>query len=121
MKYIVERASTPCWDEEEEKPCEEARRELILCVDERSVDDPAKIPALSKDPQKWYNEAGYFNHRVENGHIKRDHYRNGWVIEIPTLEKLHEFISKYGSVVIDPPLKFGETLPTLKIYDDFIE
>ena len=66
MKYIVTRTSCLGYDQ---KPCEEAVKEILTDVDERTIDDPMKNKLIG---ERWYTEEGYFNHRVENGHIKRD-------------------------------------------------
>ena len=116
MKYVVSRASN--WDDEKQ-PCEEAVKETVLFVDERTVDDPSKIQ-MRESRETWYSDPRYFNHRVENGHIKRDHNETVWVIEIPTLEDLHKFMDKYGSVILDKDY-VGSALPHLTIYDDWVE
>lgn len=56
-------------------------------VDERTTDDPAKIPAYAGNPQEWYDVGT--NHRVYNGHLRRDRgTRRGHFIEIRDLEHL---------------------------------
>ena len=118
MKYVVERAST--FFDETISPCKEAHLELILHTDERTADDPSKIPSYKNNPNEWFEEKGYFNHRVENGHIKRDYWKNEWVIEINTLDELMRFTNDYGDIVIYR-FAFGTTLPQIMIYDDYIE
>jgi len=117
MEYIVERASE--WNEEI-KPCEECRQTTITCIDERTTDDPSKIPAYKSNPNIWYEQQGYFNHRVENGHIKRDYLKKVWVVEINSLEQLHEFVNKYGAIVFGDYYA-NKNLKRILIYDDYIE
>lgn len=94
MKYIVTR--TYC-SYEDRKPCEEAVKEVLTAVDERIIDDPMKNKLIG---ERWYTEEGYFNHRVENGHIKRDYKKSAYTIELESLEDLQNFIDKYGFVTI---------------------
>ena len=117
MEYIVERASE--WNEEI-KPCEECRQITITCIDERTTDDPSKIPGCKNNPNIWYEQQGYFNHRVENGHIKRDYLKKVWVVEINSLEQLHEFVNKYGAIVFGD-YYVNKNLKRILIYDDYIE
>lgn len=113
MKYIITRAS----DWNDKQPCDNAIQEDVLCIDERTVDDPMKNPHIG---EKWYSDFGYFNHRVENGHIKRDYYRKVWTMEINTLEELHKFMEKEGEIIIGLDY-WGSKLPHITIYDDYVE
>jgi dissimilatory sulfite reductase (desulfoviridin) alpha/beta subunit len=82
------------------KPVEEAELRDYIATDVRPVDDPKKInPELS--PEKWWYGIG-FNHRVEDGKIKREIKKSAWFVEIKDLEELIRFIEKYGgSCVIE--------------------
>lgn len=113
MKYIVTRTS--CWGDE--KPCEEAVEEIVTYVDERCIDDPMKNEYIGKS---WYTDEGYFNHRVENGHIKRDRKESAYTIELESLEDLQDFINKYGHVVIQET-DYKEVPLEIEIYDDWRE
>ena len=114
MEFITNRAST--WDG---KPCDEAKRKTVIAVDERTVNDPKRLKCMS-DPKKWYTDPKYFNHRVENGHIKRDFKTEEWVVEINTLEELLKFIDKYGQVIVGSWYR-NKNLPSIEIYDDYRE
>lgn len=117
MKYIVTRASSHVWDGDI-GPCEEARKEEVIWTDEREVDDPRK---LKFGGDEWYTQEGFFNHRVENGHIKRDWKEQKWVIEINSLEELNAFVEKYGDIIIEN-YYFGNSEHTaITIYDDYVE
>lgn len=101
------------------KPCKEARKEAFVRVDERTVDDPRKIPVYIDSDGGWYNDGR--NHRVENGHIKRDFDDEHFVIEINSLDELMEFVKKYGRIVVNPKAWTDDTLPQIEIYDDYRE
>lgn len=113
MKYIVSRTSS--WDED--KPCDEAYEEEFIFVDERNVDDPSKNEFISQD---WYTDTTFFNHRVENGHIKRDRKVKRWVVDIDTLEQLNAFFKKYGKIIIQEEFGIPNQL-AIEIYDDWRE
>ena len=53
------------------------------------------------------------------GKIQRTITREGWFIEINNLEELHEFIKKYGDIVIQDNRFL--TVPEIIIYDDYLE
>lgn len=111
MKFHVSRTSI--WDDEK-SPCEEAAVGRYLDVDERTVNDPKKLK-INKAEESWYNSG--HNHRVENGHIKRDFIRDGWMLELNSLEDLIKFSEKYGDLVVSS--ESGS--PTIEIYDGFRE
>ena len=114
MKYMVRRASL--WDDDI-KPCDEAKKEETIGIDERTVNDPHKIKSLG---DMWYTQEGYFNHRVEKGHIKRDYKEQNWVIEINSLEELNAFINKYGGIIIGYHTQ-NPNYKEITIYDDYVE
>jgi hypothetical protein len=76
------------------------------------------------DADTWYAEGA--NHRVENGHIRRDmplasHQQFCWIVELETLEALTAFCQKYASIKIDPPsVGSWSRLPTMQIVDDYL-
>ena len=92
MKFRVTRTSMY---DDDNAPCEEAIKELCIRIDERNVDDPMKNKYIGI---KWYEEGS--NHRVENGHIKRDFVDYAWFIEINSLKQLLEMKIKYGDIMI---------------------
>ena len=114
MKCIVTRTSCLGYDQ---KPCEEAVKEILTDVDERTIDDPMKNKLIG---ERWYTEEGYFNHRVENGHIKRDYKKSAYTIELESLEDLQNFIDKYGSVIIERST-YKEIPFEIEIYDEWRE
>ena len=79
----------------EERPVEGAYKKEFIRVDERSADAPEKIPFYEGNASLWYDKGT--NHRVENGHIKRDFKEFAWFIEIDSLGELLEFLARNGS------------------------
>jgi hypothetical protein len=110
--YIVERASAR-W-EPTTAPCQGAEKKLVVSVDERIVDDPKKIGAYGHTDAWWYGRGT--NHRVENGHIKRDIGVNEvYVLKIPDI---WAFIEKHGDCVLSIN---SEGFRVVEIYDDYRE
>ena len=112
MKMRITRTSLS-WSDEKNPPIEEAIRGKYIYVDERTCDDPSKIHHYKGDTKWWYEEGK--NHRVENGHIKRDIEREGWLIVINSLEQLVDLSKKYGELIINADEN------EIEIYDDYRE
>ena len=113
MTFLVSRTSKRY----EEKPCDDAEPTTVTLIDERPVDNPLKLPNFGLG---WYADPCYCNHRVENGHIRRDYKVNAWKLEINTLEELLEFFRKHGDLILTE-CGFDEIEIELEIYDDFRE
>lgn len=116
MRFVVSRTSL--WSDET-APCEEAKRVKVVRVDERTADDPAKIPS-AKGKSEWWYEAGR-NHRVENGRIRRDFDDNAWVINIRSLKDLVGFCRKHGNLVLSTVSWRAGDLAEIEIYDGYRE
>ena len=120
MKFIVSKTSASIWNDE--NPCDEAYKDSYIRVDERVKSRPEDIPYFQEHPERikaeWYD--GGFNHRVENGHIKRDFVEEGWFVEIATLLKFIQFSNNNGPIIIR---KFyhNASITEIEIYDDFRE
>lgn len=114
MRFAIGRTSRP----DDVGPCEEAYRDKCITVDERGADDPAKVPA-HRGQSDWWCERGK-NHRIEDGHIKRDFDGEGWFIDIETLDELLSFIAKYEQAVLGPWYNNPDIL-RIEIYDDWRE
>ena len=109
MKYIVKRTSlhgnSDC------KPCEEATIEPIhkmLAI---------TIPMYEKT--NHYKDCVVFT-KTEND-IMIGHYKvpeGAWVVDIPDLKALHEFIKKYGECIIYDNCMNYEGYYVIEIYDD---
>ena len=114
MKFEIFRTST--WDTK--KPCPEATEEDYIRIEERTVDDPKKIPAHNGTDGDWYRKGK--NHRVENGCIRRDFGGNKrWVVELKSIQALIEFAQKYGDIIIGSLSYNGKDIPSIEIYDDY--
>ena len=116
MRFKVRRTS-----EYDSKPCEGAYQYDCLSVDERTVGDPVelKIPWAR---ETWYKDGS--NHRVEDGHIKRDFEETVWAIDIPDLAALRAFAEDKGEIIISVGGGYRDdsgVLATLEIYDDYRE
>lgn len=112
MKFKVERTSL---FNDDKKPCDAAFKENYTRIDERVIDDPSKN-IYTKD---WYEHGT--NHRVENGHIKRDFVDEGWFIEIPSLAELVQFIEDNGGDVVIGKCFGNPSITKIEIYDDYRE
>lgn len=112
MKFMVKRTSNCFCDNV--SPCETAKQEPCIIVDERNVDDPIKNKYIAED---WYLRGE--NHRVENGHIKRDLKDIQFFIEIESLDELVSFVNKNGSIVIEQ--SDDPSFLRIEIYDDYRE
>jgi hypothetical protein len=103
---------TSIWSEK--KPCEGVYQGKYLWTDTRTVDDPNKLFGLHRDD--WYKQGE--NHRVENGTIKRDLIRDGWLIDINTLEELINFCKENKEEIV---LTCLDGTPGIEIYDGYRE
>ncbi len=110
MKFMIQRVS-----DYSGQPCKEAVQETYTHVDERTFKTPDKLPRGAED---WYSQGS--NHRVENGHIKRDFVRQAWFIEIADLDHLLRFQDEFGDLVLC--WFYGnEDIRMLEIYDGYRE
>jgi len=113
MKYMIERTS----ESSKKLPCEEAYVDTYMRIDERATNDPKKLNDML-DRNNWYKLGE--NHRVENGHIKRDFEFKGWFININSLDQLNQFVKTYGDIVIYQNYENPDILK-IEIYDDYRE
>lgn len=112
MKFVIDRTSRSSLSNE--KPCEEAVECMYDRTDERIVGSPFEM-RNADGGNHWYERG--FNHRVDDGHIKRDIKETGYEIEINSLDELKDFISKYGSIIIEKE----DNYMYLEIYDGYRE
>lgn len=112
MKFKISRTSTCC-----NQPCIEAKKEKCMRVDERTVDSPDKLN-VENDRENWFKKGT--NHRIENGHIKRDIEDEDWFIEVNTLKDLIKFQEKYGDIIIYQSW-MNKNIKEIEIYDDYRE
>ena len=114
MKFKVSRTSV-C---HEERPCEEAYLDDYVYVDERCADDPSKVSAYKGNTDWWYSEGT--NHRVVNGYIRRDFIRQGYFVDINSLDELLLFYKKYDDIIIFG-LNDETNIAQIEIYDSYRE
>lgn len=112
MKFKVERTSL---FNDDEKPCENVSKENYIRIDERTIDDPSKNIYM-KD---WYEHG--INHRVENGHIKRDFIDEGWFTEISDLDGLMQFIKDVEKNIVVGKYHENSSIMKIEIYDSYRE
>jgi len=115
MEFLVKKTSE-YWNAR--KPCEEARKEQHVFTDEWACDDPSKIPTFQGREELWYQKGT--NHRVENGHIKRDFIEDRWFVSIDSLEDLLAFSDKYGVIILSRFIE-DPNIWEIEIYDDYRE
>jgi len=113
MKFLVGRTSLAF--HENNKPCEGAYYDSYIHIDERTVDDPAKIGPTIGRSEWWYSRGT--NHRIEDGHIKRDVEDKRWFVDIDSLEDLLDFVSRNSRSIVLSTFDF----PEIEIYDDYRE
>jgi hypothetical protein len=84
------------WDEDfsgygaTEQPC--------IWLDQRTTDDPAKIPSAKGERDWWYADGS--NHRLlENGNICRDFPTTRWFVEFEELVELLSFLYVYNATL----------------------
>ncbi|MBM4137270.1 MAG: hypothetical protein FJ241_10640 [Nitrospira sp.] len=109
MKFVISRTSL--W---KEKPCEEAKMEDVLYLQQRSCSEKEFDEHFSKDEGLWRSQGK--NHRVlKNGNICRDQEDTAWVIELEDFKDLIKFAEKYGALVLESG---NYNLLEIEIYDD---
>ena len=96
------------------KPFDGCVKRLVVRVDRRNTNDPAKVPAYL-GRSEWWHESGT-NHRIENGKICRDiGVMERWVIYSPNIIAL---VEEHGEVIVG---KDQDGFYTIEIYDDYRE
>lgn len=114
MKFHISRTSDGI---DEMQPHEKAYKDKYIHIDSRYTDDSNKLNH-KEDRDNWYNKGN--NHRVENGHIKRDFQEESWFIDIDSLKELIDFLNEVGSIVVTKFI-WNEDIPEIEIYDDYRE
>ena len=112
MNYLVEKASI--WSGI--CPIDEAFPGEYGHIDIRTLSSFEEYDRKFSDN---FKDIGYDHCINKDGEIQRTITRVGWFIEINNLEELHEFIKKYGDIVIQDN-EFS-TVPKIIIYDDYLE
>lgn len=84
----------------------EVRRQRMLRRDERTVDDPSKLPERVGGGAVWYTEG--INHRVENDHIVRDLETNGLFVEVEDNNGICELLKRNPGLDLSYDRYLGE-------------
>ena len=117
MEFMI--SKTSLYGDDDRSPHERAYKKAYLRVDERTADDPEKIP--SEGGGRWYRSGK--NHRIEDGHIMRDFDDEAWFIEIKDLDELIQFTKTLDGT---KEIVFGESywnnqMLQIEIYDGYRE
>ena len=120
MKFMVSRTSQSSWDAG--SPCPGAYRDTYTRIDERAVNDPAKVRVHEGETDWWYREGE--NHRLSQktrGRIQRDFpNQQGWFIDLETLDDLMRLHRQTTDLVIGTALD-NPAIPSIEIYDTWRE
>lgn len=120
MQFEVTRTSSSYGGD---APCEGAVAGTVPRWDRRTSASPEMHDRLMRErfgsgpPPPWLSE-GTEHCKTENGIARRMGDREAWLIEIPSLEALAEFVSRYGDVVIQSGFRAPHHI---EIYDDYRE
>jgi len=116
VKFVVTRTSLHLHSGDiEGKPDECCFSDDFIRIDERAVSDPMRNKYIGP---AWYKRGE--NHRVENGHIKRDFKEKNWFVEISKLEELLKFVEQKGAIVLQK-CNSNKDIFEIEIYDDYRE
>ena len=110
--FVVTRTSL--YFSDDEKPCGEAYKADIVCVDERSTSNPNVAKRLIAGDNEWWFGFGE-NHREVNGTIIRDVVKSFWLVDV---DDIMDFADEHGDVIVS---RNYEGLPRIEIYDSYRE
>lgn len=113
MKFHIKRTSIY----DDKCPYDKASKEQYIRIDERTIDSPEKFK-WQGDKEGWYTKGT--NHRVENGHIKRDFIDYDWFVEINTMEELINLKNEVKEELVIRNA-WESDMPAIEIYDDYRE
>lgn len=115
MEFLISKTSDYSGNS---KPHKRAFRKEFVRIDERHVESPDKLTYRNAELE-WHHNG--YNHRKEDGHIKRDFRDNGWFIEVNSLEELLDLQKSCGSELVVSNSYMNELIPEIEIYDDYRE
>lgn len=114
MKFRITRTSGNYFDEE--RPCEKAVKGTYLYTHTRTCTEEEFNRKFADREGLWRSKG--INHRVDSrGYIQREYEREGFLIEINTLEELVAFVDEVGDIIISK----DNPMPEIEIYDDYRE
>lgn len=112
MKFICTRTS----GHREEKPCDEATREVVITYDCRTLPKEQMAKEYKKESFLEYENFTFSDGRAG---CRRKMEEDGYTIEIDNLEQLIDFIKKHGDIVIKKHDDYD--LHEIEIYDTWRE
>ena len=114
MKFRITRTSSNYFDEA--RPCEKAVKGTYLYTHTRTCTEEEFNRKFADREGLWRSKG--INHRVDSrGYIQREDEREGFLIEISTLEELVAFVDEVGDIVISK----DNPMPEIEIYDGYRE
>lgn len=115
MKFRITRTSSDCFYEK--KPCKKAVKGKYLYTHTRSCTEEEFNRKFSDREGPWRSKG--INHRVDSrGYIQREDEREGFIIEINSLEELLELIAEVDWHVV---ISKDHPTPEIEIYDGYGE
>lgn len=115
MKFRITRTSGSCFDEA--RPCKKAVKGTYLYTHTRTCTEEEFNKRFAHREGLWRSEG--INHRVDSiGYIQREDEREGFLIEINSLEELLELIAEVDCPVV---ISKDNQMPEIEIYDDYRE
>jgi hypothetical protein len=113
MKFRITRTSVY----DNVKPCEKAVEGTHLYTHTRTCTEEEFNKRFAHREGLWRSEG--INHRVDSrGYIQREDEREGFLIEINSLEELLELITEVDCPVV---ISKDNPMPEIEIYDDYRE
>ena len=111
MKFRITRTSSDYFDEA--RPCKKAVEGKYLHTRTRTCAEEEFNRKFAYREGLWRSKG--INHRVDDrGYIQREDEREGWLIEINTLEELIELIAEVDCPVV---ISKDNPMPEIEIYD----
>lgn len=115
MKFRITRTSSDYFDEA--RPCKKAVKGTYLHTHTRTCTEEEFNRKFSDREGLWRSKG--INHRVDSrGYIQREDEREGFLIEINSLEELLELIAEVDCPVV---ISKDDPMPEIEIYDDYRE
>jgi hypothetical protein len=115
MKFRITRTSSDYFYEK--KPCEKAVEGTYLHTHTRTCTEEEFNKRFAHREGLWRSKG--INHRVDSrGYIQREDEREGFLIEIKSLEELLELIAEVDCPVV---ISKDNPMPEIEIYDDYRE
>jgi hypothetical protein len=112
MKFKCERTS----GYREEKPCDEAVREVVITYDCRTLPKEQMAKKLKDERFLEYENFTFSDGRAG---CRRKMEEDAYTVEIDNLEQLMDFVRKHGDIVIQKHDDYD--LPEIEIYDTWRE